>query len=65
MSEGPERSRKAVDRLLGAQQAALHATSRALDAEGGEPERRYERPGSSKRLKAAPVNVQNILEDGA
>ena len=36
MSEGPERLRKkAADRLLGAQQEALHATSRALDAEGG------------------------------
>jgi hypothetical protein len=64
MSEEPERLRRAVDRLLDTQQKVLDATSRALAAEA-EGLNEDERLGASERLKAALVNVRNILEDGA
>jgi hypothetical protein len=42
----------------------LDATSQALDAEAEDPNE-DERLRASERLKAALVNLRNILEDGA
>jgi hypothetical protein len=61
VSEESERLRRAVDRLLDAQQEALEVTGRALDieAEGWDED---ERPEANRRLEAALVDVRDILE---
>ncbi len=60
MSEESGRLRRAVDRLMDAQQEALEITGRALDADGWEEE--DERPGVNERLETALVDVRDILE---
>ena len=61
MSEESGRLRRAVERLMDAQQEALEVTGRALDAEveGWDED---ERPGANERLEAALVDVRDILE---
>ena len=59
MSEDPERLRRALDRLLDAQQEAIEATSRAL---GAGAEDLDERLGTSERIEATLVDVRDILE---
>ena len=61
MSEESERLRRAVERLMDAQQEALEVTGRTLDA-GAEDLDESERPGTSERLEAALVDVRDILE---
>jgi hypothetical protein len=56
VSEQPERLRAAVERLVEAQQEALDAANRALDAEGLDEEER------SDRMEGALVDVRDILE---
>ncbi len=61
MSEESGRLRRAVDRLMDAQQEALEVTGRALDieAEGWDED---EQPEANQRLEAALVDVRDILE---
>jgi hypothetical protein len=63
VSEESEPLRRAVERLMDAQQEALEVTGRALDveAEGWDED---ERLGANERLEAALVDVRDIL-DGA
>lgn len=61
MSGESERLRRAVDRLVEAQQEALDVMERALDAEA-ESLGEDERPGASERFEAALVDVRDILE---
>jgi hypothetical protein len=51
------RLRRAVDRLMDAQQEALEVTGRALDVEGWD-----EQTEANQRLEAALVDVRDILE---
>jgi Na+/phosphate symporter len=51
------RLRRAVDRLMDAQQEAIEVTGRALDVEGWD-----EQPEANQRLEAALVDVRDILE---
>ncbi len=59
MSEAPDRLRKAVGRLMDAQQEALDVANGALDAEGPDGD---ERSGSNDLLEDALVDVRDILE---
>jgi hypothetical protein len=61
VTEESERLRRAVERLMDAQQEALEVIGRALDAEG-EGWEEDERPGASERLETALVDVRDILE---
>jgi hypothetical protein len=61
VTEESERLRRAVERLMDAQQEALEVIGRALDA-GGEGWDEDEQPGASERLETALVDVRDILE---
>jgi hypothetical protein len=61
VTEESERLRRAVERLMVAQQEALEVAGRALDAEG-EGWDEDERPGANERLETALVDVLDILE---